>query len=244
MGVPVSPIRSSSIHNKWSGRACSAASVARSDRMCPIYMSCSSSTMSATPIGSQSPHAARSDVGVSLRCKRDFLHMFWRSPRGSSQPKRRIMSANRGGVTRQIAVCRALFRALETFRALGIEFVSFSEQMDTSTPAGKMVFTVLGAVAELERSLIVERVKSRPAEREGQRKTARSPEASRGSSEDGGTSRARHRLEADRCGNGHRGRNALPTRQRGFQNSENGFLNLVRMPSKRILQPAWRQDGF
>jgi DNA invertase Pin-like site-specific DNA recombinase len=53
-----------------------------------------------------------------------------------------------------------LLRALETFRALGIDFVSYSEQMDTSTPAGKMVFTVLGAVAELERSLIVERVKA------------------------------------------------------------------------------------
>jgi DNA invertase Pin-like site-specific DNA recombinase len=53
-----------------------------------------------------------------------------------------------------------LLRALETFKALGIEFVSFSEQLDTSTPAGKMVFTVLGAVAELERSLIVERVKA------------------------------------------------------------------------------------
>jgi len=53
-----------------------------------------------------------------------------------------------------------LLRALETFRALGIDFVWFSEQMDTSTPAGKMVFTVLGAVAELERSLIVERVRA------------------------------------------------------------------------------------
>lgn len=53
-----------------------------------------------------------------------------------------------------------LLRALETFKAQGIEFVSFSEQMDTSTPAGKMVFTVLGAVAELERGLIVERVKA------------------------------------------------------------------------------------
>lgn len=53
-----------------------------------------------------------------------------------------------------------LLRALETFRSLGIEFVSFSEQMDTSTPTGKMVFTVLGAVAELERSLIVERVRA------------------------------------------------------------------------------------
>lgn len=33
-----------------------------------------------------------------------------------------------------------LLRALETFKALGIDFVSFSEQMDTSTPAGKMVW--------------------------------------------------------------------------------------------------------
>jgi DNA invertase Pin-like site-specific DNA recombinase len=53
-----------------------------------------------------------------------------------------------------------LLRALETFNALGVAFVSLSEQMDTTTPAGKMVFTVLGAVAELERSLIVERVRA------------------------------------------------------------------------------------
>jgi DNA invertase Pin-like site-specific DNA recombinase len=64
-----------------------------------------------------------------------------------------------------------LLRALESFKAQGIEFVSFSEQMDTSTPAGKMVFTVLGAVAELERSLIVERVKAglRNAKAKGKR---------------------------------------------------------------------------
>ncbi|HKD64572.1 MAG TPA: recombinase family protein [Candidatus Acidoferrales bacterium] len=53
-----------------------------------------------------------------------------------------------------------LLRALETFRSLGIEFVSLSEQIDTTTPTGKMVFTVLGAVAELERSLIGERVRA------------------------------------------------------------------------------------
>src|SRR5450631_1541600 len=53
-----------------------------------------------------------------------------------------------------------LLKALETFNALGIAFVSLSEQMDTTTPTGKMVFTVLGAVAELERSLIVERVRA------------------------------------------------------------------------------------
>ena len=53
-----------------------------------------------------------------------------------------------------------LLRALETFNALGIAFVSLSESLDTSTPAGKMIFTVLGAVAELERSLIAERVRA------------------------------------------------------------------------------------
>jgi DNA invertase Pin-like site-specific DNA recombinase len=53
-----------------------------------------------------------------------------------------------------------LLRALETFNALGVAFVSLSEQIDTSTPTGKMVFTVLGAVAELERSLIAERVRA------------------------------------------------------------------------------------
>ncbi len=53
-----------------------------------------------------------------------------------------------------------LLRALETFKALGIEFVSLSEQVDTSTPTGRMIFTVLGAVAELERSLIAERVRA------------------------------------------------------------------------------------
>jgi DNA invertase Pin-like site-specific DNA recombinase len=53
-----------------------------------------------------------------------------------------------------------LLRALETFNSLGIAFISLSEQMDTTTPTGKMVFTVLGAVAELERSLIAERVRA------------------------------------------------------------------------------------
>jgi len=52
-----------------------------------------------------------------------------------------------------------LLQVLETFRSHGIEFVSISEAIDTSSATGKMVFTVLGAVAELERSLIAERVR-------------------------------------------------------------------------------------
>ena len=64
-----------------------------------------------------------------------------------------------------------LLKALDMFRALGIDFVSLSENLDTSTPAGRMVFTVLGAVAELERSLIIERVRAgiRNAKAKGKR---------------------------------------------------------------------------
>ena len=51
-----------------------------------------------------------------------------------------------------------LLRALEEFNHLSIDFVSLSESIDTSTPVGRMIFTVLGAVAELERNLIKERV--------------------------------------------------------------------------------------
>ena len=53
-----------------------------------------------------------------------------------------------------------LLRALETFRSLGIEFVSLTEQVDTATPMGKMIFTILGSVGELERGLISERCRA------------------------------------------------------------------------------------
>src|SRR5262245_44969136 len=54
-----------------------------------------------------------------------------------------------------------LVLALEEFNSLGIDFIDFvslNESIDTSAPMGKMIFTVIGAVAELERSLIRERV--------------------------------------------------------------------------------------
>jgi DNA invertase Pin-like site-specific DNA recombinase len=53
-----------------------------------------------------------------------------------------------------------LLRALGEFDSLGIAFVSLTEAIDTSTPMGRMVFTILGAVGELERNLIIERVRA------------------------------------------------------------------------------------
>lgn len=53
-----------------------------------------------------------------------------------------------------------LGQALERFRSLGIDFVSKTEGIDTTTPVGKAMFTISAAFAELERDTIRERVKA------------------------------------------------------------------------------------
>lgn len=55
---------------------------------------------------------------------------------------------------------RQLVDALEEFRALRIEFVSLHEGVDTSTPNGRLVFGIFASIAEFERELIRERVRS------------------------------------------------------------------------------------
>lgn len=55
---------------------------------------------------------------------------------------------------------RHLVNALEEFRALGIDFVSIHEGVDTSTPNGRLIFGIFASIAEFERELIRDRVRS------------------------------------------------------------------------------------
>jgi DNA invertase Pin-like site-specific DNA recombinase len=66
---------------------------------------------------------------------------------------------------------RHLVNALAEFEALGVAFVSLRDNLDLSTPSGRLMFQIIGAMAEFERSLIVERVKAgmRNAKAKGKR---------------------------------------------------------------------------
>jgi len=55
---------------------------------------------------------------------------------------------------------RQLVNALEEFRSLGVEFISIHEGVDTSTPNGRLVFGIFASIAEFERELIRDRVRS------------------------------------------------------------------------------------
>jgi DNA invertase Pin-like site-specific DNA recombinase len=53
-----------------------------------------------------------------------------------------------------------LIKALEEFRSLNVNFISLQEQFDTATPIGQAMFTIIGAMAQLERDIIRERVRA------------------------------------------------------------------------------------
>jgi DNA invertase Pin-like site-specific DNA recombinase len=66
---------------------------------------------------------------------------------------------------------RHFLEVLDDLSRLEVEFISFRENIDTAGPLGRAIIVIIGAVAELERSLIVERVRAgmRRARLEGQR---------------------------------------------------------------------------
>jgi DNA invertase Pin-like site-specific DNA recombinase len=55
---------------------------------------------------------------------------------------------------------QALVNALKEFQALGVDFISCQEQIDTTTPQGEMVFGFMASLAQFESALISERVKA------------------------------------------------------------------------------------
>ena len=72
-----------------------------------------------------------------------------------------------------------LITLMETFHERGVELISLQDCIDTNTPTGKFLFHMLGAIAEFERAMIVERTKAGlAASRKRGRKGGRKPKLS------------------------------------------------------------------
>src|SRR2546428_695022 len=107
------------------------------------------------------------DVGVSgARQRRPGLDRLLASVKGRRVDVVVVAAFDRFG--RSVA---HLVETLDLFRHLGVEFISLREQIDTGSPLGQAVFTIIAAIAQLERSLIAERVRAglRRARAEGKR---------------------------------------------------------------------------
>jgi DNA invertase Pin-like site-specific DNA recombinase len=94
------------------------------------------------------------DRGISgARERRPELDRLWADCR-----KRKVDAVLVFRYDRFARSLRQLVNALEEFRALGIDFVSLHEGVDTSTPNGRLVFGIFASIAEFERELIRGRV--------------------------------------------------------------------------------------
>lgn len=107
------------------------------------------------------------DVGVSgAKERRPGLDRVMALARGRAVDAVLVAGFDRFG--RSVA---HLVRALEEFRHLGLGFVSLREQLDLSSPTGRVMFAVIAAMAEFERELIRERIQAglRRARAQGKR---------------------------------------------------------------------------
>jgi DNA invertase Pin-like site-specific DNA recombinase len=94
------------------------------------------------------------DEGISgARERRPELDRLWADCR-----KRKVDAVLVYRYDRFARSLRQLVNALEEFRALGIDFISLHEGVDTSTPNGRLVFGIFASIAEFERELIRGRV--------------------------------------------------------------------------------------
>jgi DNA invertase Pin-like site-specific DNA recombinase len=65
---------------------------------------------------------------------------------------------------------QALVNALKEFQSMGIDFISYQENIDTTTPTGELIFHVMASLAQFESSLISQRVKAGMARAKAQGK--------------------------------------------------------------------------
>ena len=73
---------------------------------------------------------------------------------------------------------QALVQALHELHRLGVDFISHQENIDTTTPQGELIFTVMASLAQFERALISERVKAGMARAKAQgKRISRAPHA-------------------------------------------------------------------
>ena len=73
---------------------------------------------------------------------------------------------------------QALVNALKEFQSLGIDFISYQENIDTTTPTGELIFHVMASLAQFESSLISQRVKAGMARAKSQGKLISRPKIS------------------------------------------------------------------
>ena len=71
---------------------------------------------------------------------------------------------------------QALVNALKEFHSLGVDFISYQENVDTTTPQGELIFSIMASIAQFESALISERVRAGMARAKAQgKKTSRPP---------------------------------------------------------------------
>ena len=74
---------------------------------------------------------------------------------------------------------QALVNALNEFRSLGVDFISYQENVDTTTPQGELVFSIMASLAQFESALISQRVKAGMARAKAQGKRVSRPTLSK-----------------------------------------------------------------
>ncbi len=138
-----------------------------------VYVRCSTASKSRQGDFVQNPEVQEEPLR-DLIAQRGWIIYKNYSDRASGAKEKRpgldaLMNDARRGLFDVVVVWRfdrfarsvkQLVLALEEFRALGVDFISHQEALDTSTPMGKAMFTIIAAMAELERSIIRERVVS------------------------------------------------------------------------------------